>query len=392
MRILHLSHDNTFVARFSHLLEEVAPESSHYVILASSGELTHPIAAEHSVARTVVEAQQRMRELAAGAEVLLVHYMFPSWAGIVADLPPHLTVVWCGFGGDYAGTLRDPNAGLLAPLTSELQGRIAEPLTMRGRALRARRAWLGRNNGRNLRAASERARFFSAPVRADLGVFTARFPGFTGEFVQLNYGTAEELAPTRSTPIGEHVLVGNSATLPNNHLDVFARLSGLRSDGRKVIVPLSYGEPAAYREAVLAAGARLFGSDFVPVLDHLPLHEYQELVSSCEFVLMGHRRQQGLGNVLTALLGGATVLLDRLNPVFTELSAAGAHVGDLYNPAAVSLEQYRGDAEQQAANGALIRRLWGRAQVFENLRIALRAFSSAGVNRADDAGTPRSRS
>ena len=372
-RILHLTHDNVFIARFSRLIDEVAPGRSSYIILASGGALAHPVLGAVTITRTVAESRRAVLDAIADFDVLIVHYMFASWARIVTEVAPRITVVWSGYGGDYYGSTHDPYADQLGPRTAALRAEIAPTVRPHARIMRW---WQRRRSADALARAAAAADGFSAPVRADLEVFTARFPGFEGRYLQLSYSTAEVAAPARSRPSGENVLVGNSASLTNNHLEVFDWLSRLRTEGRTVVVPLSYGEPPAYRDAVIGAGRRLFGSDFAPVLEHLPLHDYQEMLSGCAFVLMGHRRQQGLGNVLSALLGGSAVVLDADNPVHRQLTQAGARFGRLYDPAARSLDDLAVSEAQCARNHEVVRRLRGRDRVLEDLRAALEVLGS----------------
>lgn len=367
-RILNLTHDNLFIGRFSRYMEEVAPGASDYAIFAPSGQLKHAVTGNLVIATSSVDT---VRDLVARTiddyDFLVVHYLMPEWAEMIPEIPSQVRVFWSGFGGDYYGSDASPDDGIMAPLTASLVKSWSPRLRITGRvAHRLAAYWRGAPKRRAVR----RVDAFSAPVPTDLAVMQDRYRGFRGEYVQLAYATADESAAGTQVPTGENILVGNSAGPSNNHLDVFEKLGRAKDPGRKVLVPLSYGEPQVYREAVIADGRRRFGDDFEPILDFMPLNEYNSLISSCSYVIMGHRRQQGLGNIISALLGGCTVLLDDSNPVFEFLSQRGAHLVPLGALSSGPIQRHRITEKNAAVNRNIVEGIWGRAAVLDNLRRA----------------------
>lgn len=366
-RFVHLGHDNAFLAAFSDYMESVAPKRSDYIIVASSAGMNHPPSGRvKTVVTTEAEAQAALLSSLDEYDVLVVHSMVRSWAQILPEAHRHLRTVWSGFGGDYYGSTRSPDDGLLGPQTDRLKRRLESRITL---SERFDKVWFRSIDRRTFRRAARATDFFSAPVSTDLTVFRRRFPSFRGEFVQLNYATAEESSPPSTAPTGDNVLVGNSASYANNHLEVFETLAAAGIDGRELIVPLSYGEPVEYREAVMSAGAKHFGSAFVPLLEKVPLDEYTRLLSSCSHFVMGHRRQQALGNVISGLMGGSALVLDPRNPIHEFLEAQGAHVGSLMRLSDTGLEGLTLGEEEQEQNRQIARQVWGRAAVLENLRV-----------------------
>lgn len=114
-----------------------------------------------------------------------------------------------------------------------------------------------------------------------------------------------------------NILLGNSGTPSNNHLDVFLKLSHIDLEDRLVIVPLSYGD-ISYSNKILELGRCLLGKNFYPLTEYMPKEKYNNLVSSCGIVIMNHRRQQGLGNILSQLWMGAKIFLNPLSPIYDE--------------------------------------------------------------------------
>jgi hypothetical protein len=121
---------------------------------------------------------------------------------------------------------------------------------------------------------------------------------------------------------GKAVLVGHSADPTNCHAEIFRRIAEQGLGEREVICPLSYGGQQSAKE-VVALGRRLFGVRFRPLLEMLPLPEYRRLLASVGIAIFGHRRQQGMGNIISLLAMGKTVMLRRDIESFPFLTGLG---------------------------------------------------------------------
>lgn len=115
---------------------------------------------------------------------------------------------------------------------------------------------------------------------------------------------------------GHDIIIGNSASLTNNHEYVMRILSRFSIGERRVVVPLSYSGKRGYVESVVKAGNSYFKENFVPLLKFMPLDEYNRLQMSIGIALYGNWRQEAIGNILVALYLGSKVFLSRVNPVY----------------------------------------------------------------------------
>lgn len=104
------------------------------------------------------------------------------------------------------------------------------------------------------------------------------------------------------------IQVGNSADPSNNHLEVFEKLACLPIDNFRVLVPLSYGDQK-HAGRVINEGRKFFGARFVPLIDFLPLDQYQEFLATVDVAIFNHNRQQGLGNLISLFGMGKKVYL-----------------------------------------------------------------------------------
>ncbi|HAW79865.1 MAG TPA: hypothetical protein DEO59_02795 [Balneola sp.] len=109
-----------------------------------------------------------------------------------------------------------------------------------------------------------------------------------------------------------NILVGNSSDPGNCHLEMFRALKeelakkGLQN--YNIVCPLSYGSDD-HAEKVIKKGELLFGSNFMPLTNFLPLDEYQKMLSSLDIALFNHRRQQAMGNIINLIGLGKKVFI-----------------------------------------------------------------------------------
>lgn len=104
------------------------------------------------------------------------------------------------------------------------------------------------------------------------------------------------------------ILVGNSATESNAHIDILSALERYRDEDIEIYAPLSYGDPE-YARKVSEAGKCAFGEKFVPVTKFMRFDEYMRFLSGMDMAIFNHSRQQGLGNTVALLGMGKTVYM-----------------------------------------------------------------------------------
>jgi dTDP-N-acetylfucosamine:lipid II N-acetylfucosaminyltransferase len=375
VRILHIGTDSPFLQFAAEAFEAVAPGANRYIVVTPAGgpALHRPASGDIVTVPNSARGVLSLLRQGADADLIVAHAMTVHAAAVFARAGRRAATVWSGWGYDYYGDDPGDGEGLYGPLTRELLDRLAasRPAAspIRSRVLAPWHSFSRRLVAR----AARRADFFSAPVPTDEPVFRRRYPQFHGRYAQLSYASLESSFDTHESAAqaGTGILIGNSATPSNNHLEAFDLLAGRDLGGRRVIVPLSYGD-AAYREAVLDRGAEALGAAFLPLVDRLPLDEYNALVAGCDVVIMNTRRQQAVGNIGTALQSGAQVVLDEANPVYTFLRRQGAAVrstAELSSPGAPFGGRLA--AEQLAGNQEIVRSFWGEQRVRSNVSALL---------------------
>ncbi|MDD3003988.1 TDP-N-acetylfucosamine:lipid II N-acetylfucosaminyltransferase [Flavobacterium sp.] len=124
----------------------------------------------------------------------------------------------------------------------------------------------------------------------------------------------------------KNLLIGNSGFKSGNHLDVFHAIKtfSIPTDAQ-VIVPLNYGE-SAYIQEILVSGKKHFKTMFYPLLNFMPLYEYNTLLESVGVAIFNNKRQQAVGNTIALLWFGTKVFLSNKNSFYHYLKRKGAIV------------------------------------------------------------------
>jgi hypothetical protein len=372
VNILHLAPDEKFIQFFSDVFGQLDGVANRYLVQADQNNpLVHVGGLDvWRVVGTEYFFSPAMAEDLAWADCLIVHYLGVDGAGMMRKAPSHVATVWSGWGGDYYGFMPGGERVLFGVETRRLLDNLQIPRQALSEKLlalaREVKHWAFERFV--VMPALGHADFFSAPIKSDFALLQqALGRRFTAEYTQLNYGSVEKTFLAGGERChGDNILIGNSATPTNNHLEIFQLLAVQDLAGRKLIVPLSYGQPE-YRDAVIEKGRAVFGDRFVPICDYMPLPEYNNLIAQCSVVVMNHRRQQALGNIGAMLHRGSKVFLDEGGPVYSFFKERGAHVfptsmlGKRNDHLFDSL-----DEQQVVLNREILELEWGHDRVMKN--------------------------
>ncbi|MFA5583984.1 MAG: TDP-N-acetylfucosamine:lipid II N-acetylfucosaminyltransferase [Bacteriovoracaceae bacterium] len=144
-----------------------------------------------------------------------------------------------------------------------------------------------------------------------------------------NIYSGHEQVETSVDNTKKKILVGNSATAANRHKEAFKELIQFKGQ-IELIVPLSYGNEK-YRKEIIKTGKEMFGEDFVPLTEFMPIQDYYKMLSKIDNVVFNHDRQQGMGNLIQLLGLGKKLFLDSSTPQFKLFQRLGVKVFDIQN-------------------------------------------------------------
>ncbi len=176
---------------------------------------------------------------------------------------------------------------------------------------------------------------------------------------------------------GENVWLGNSASICNNHLDMLLLLARKKCRkqlaGRKVITPLSYGEPWM-RSFVYKVGGFLFGNRFKPLLSFLPRNDYNALMLDCSTMMIGATEPLAQGNIITALWLGMRVYLSEKSMSYHFFKRIGAVVFSMEKDLSTFYFSSLTD-EEVRRNREVLSRVYGKEHVRQGAKDLVRALS-----------------
>lgn len=329
MRIVHLARDEKFIPLMISLFEEALPGQNRFVV-ARKRRATRRFVADAPQVTFREPWRLRLDMIGAdveGADLVVVHSMTRMFLPTLRSLSSACRIAWIGWGYDYYPLIERRLGLMTLPRTRALaegvggDGDEEQPGS-------ARQSWWRRLVPAKALAVASIAERIDVVVviPCDIDLLRAALPQLRARAHELPLITVEDAfdlgAPSMDGP---DILVGNSATSSNNHVEAFELLRRCLPANSRLVVPLSYGN-RAYGQRVAALGRDWFGERLDALLDWMPLEAYNRRLGSCGFVLMNHCRQQAAGNIGAALYKGATVYLRPENPLFGFYQRLGAHV------------------------------------------------------------------
>jgi len=177
----------------------------------------------------------------------------------------------------------------------------------------------------------------------------------------------------------DNLLLGNSATIENNHLDAFIRIKSIDVGNRLIYCPLSYGDSSyvSYGKHISSVGKKTFGEQFVPMTEFIPLKDYSDILDLCGNVVMYHIRQQAMGNVVMSLWKGARLFLLEENPIYGFLKEQGAIVYKISELDRIQdLPDYNTLANH---NRPILKRIYSRQQVLSEALALVNILKNKGL-------------
>lgn len=388
MKILHFAPDDKFVPFVQRTFETVFPGCNEYRIPIDSNESLRFVLPGHgvkAVERRYWYSQQLASDLA-WADCLVVNFMTPLFAAAVAKAPRDLLVVWVGWGNDYYKFIEPFLGNFHLPRTAELASklRINHPpihrrlLDLAKRGFEAPKGVLPYLANRMVSASGERRSIVHRAIKRidyvsvleeEKPLFEKAFPEFQKNYHRIQLYSAEDVfsvGPERMC--GTDILVGNSATPTNNHLELFDALEPVDLSGRRLIAPLNYGN-AIYGDEIARIGRDRFGDSFVPLRHFLPLDEFYNHIANCGTVLMNHVRQQAGTTVATALYKGAKVLLRNENPLLSFYRNMGVKLWSIQDELEKAARPFDEPSDaQRTSNRQILDSYWGHDAALASIR------------------------
>jgi len=373
MKTLHIIHDEKFIDTAYRIFEAVSPGNNLFLLVSENSTITY-------IKETPVNFINKNELLAASFisklnqyDMVVLHYLDDIKLQLLACAPGNIKFVWLGWGADYYDLIINNPCGLLKPLTQQIYYKHRKPLLIRAITKITRQLLSSKITKSEI---VNKVSYFAPVLLEDYKLIKDALPNFKPQFLSWNYGTLEDdmIKGLEEVSLsGDNILLGNSATYPNNHFDTLELIKNISLSDRKIYCPLSYGDPIL-KDEIIIKGTSLYGIDFIPITDFMPIEQYVQLISSCSIVIMNHLRQQALGNIVIMIYLGAKVFIDKQNPIYSFFKKEGAFVYSLDE--FISEYPQRLDMVSVEQNRHILQRHWSRKVILEKTKLLIETVTS----------------
>lgn len=124
------------------------------------------------------------------------------------------------------------------------------------------------------------------------------------------------------------VLLGNSDTPTNNHLEMLEVLKKFKAEAIKIVIPLNYGNKK-YGDIIEQRAIAIFGAEKILALrKFMDIAAYYQILDEVDIAVMNHYRTQAAGNTLALLYRGKKVYINEVSSTYKLLNTNGVVIGN----------------------------------------------------------------
>ena len=340
--IVHLFEDQKFVDNTIINFDSQSVDLNKYIVFSNTKYLKYVSSTDRVLVLPNSSYKLDFEFIYKDCQLLIIHFLTPIKLYILKHKPPHVKVLWSVWGGDAYDHFQKQD--FFEQLTQNIQ---KESIYQQLRFSKLYSLYhLIRYRVKPLKKEFNllnKIDFISTVLPYEFESINKEF-NLSLKYIDFNY-SAHKFKKSLSINLGNSIIIGNSATLSNNHLDVFEIVKNIKI---KVVVPLSYGAYGYedYKEKIISKGNMLFGDNFQAIEYFLPIKDYDEILMSSNTMIMYHIRQQALGNIYMALFLGMRVFLNKKSITYKYLKDEGMIVFDLKKESelvGVELDDYQKD-------------------------------------------------
>lgn len=189
-------------------------------------------------------------------------------------------------------------------------------------------------------------------------------------YESFNYSLTETLGQLKDHPFynGKDILIGNSASLSNNHLYVIEKIKNIEfTPDSRIIMPISYGGNYHYQEDIKKAYISKFGDSVEFISDYLPLYEYNKIFLRLKTMIMSAWRQESMGTIIMGLYLGIKIFLSEMSPLYLWMKKCGFIIWSLESASSEDFNQHLSN-EDKIHNRNLILLRYGEDVFAETLK------------------------
>ncbi len=347
---LHLMYDSIYCERYITFINGQFDNKKHLFIIMCDDkdtELKYVHTNSHNVIKmSIFEDIEELIQYMNKSSKVFIHYLFDYICELMCKFDIKSPTYWIVWGGDIYNYI---DTNLFDEHTVKLLESIGYKIS----------TTVNKDNIKNFyrKSAIRKINYILANIEGDIGEFGK---------IKENYITvAKHLPFIYPNPIDLNlldqcinddssishlkngykymVLVGNSSSAGNNHIDILYKMSKIESKDFCIVMPLSYGGIDKYVNKLIKEGKRLFGERFIPITDFLSPEEYFCLLKQVDIAIFNHNRQQAFGNMIALFCLGKKIYIKTnttLYPLLRMLNIDIYDVSDLDNASIENVVRY----------------------------------------------------
>ena len=321
IRVLHIAQDDKFVDGPLDAFESDGRFTNRCYIIVDSADY-HFKYIKKTERINLLYTKQMIKDLLRKKDYDAIYFHSLHNYHIFKFIPRDKIVIWWTWGYDIYGEERFLNIPLYKPLTQQYLRTLNSSPIVRLKQLIKKIPYVIDIRDGSRKRALKRIDYFQ-PVIHNEYLMMKELKGFKA--VEFYYPKAHQsyqvLIEGRMTNHNSDIIVGNSASVTNNHIDVWDKVHSFIPRGVNVIFPINYGDGdyAGYISDNIK-------SDTVNVRflkEFLPKNEYFDLVDNCGYAVFGVIRQQAMGNIFRCLAKGVKLFLYRDSVPYKYLASLG---------------------------------------------------------------------
>lgn len=320
--ILHIITDEKFIDIAYKVFEEAQPHQNSFMLITNNKKIKFIKDTPFELFSYYDFFTGKIAKHIDKFDVLIVHSLTKTAKLTLKYKKEHQKVVWIGWGFDYYNYITKNNFSSLLKMQTKILYRGSKSFYLHKLKYFIEDFLFDKNK------VFDKIDFFAPVIEEDFNLLQKSENNIRFTYLDWNYGNLEDYfikGFEDRTVNGNNILIGNSSSFENNHLDAFNLLDDLNLEDRIIYTPLSYGN-SNYKNNIIEVAEKKFQDNFVALTHYIPLEEYINIIISSPIVIMNHLRQQAVGNIIIMMYLGAKIFLDEKNPVYDFFKQQDAYI------------------------------------------------------------------
>ena len=348
MKILHLINDHQVIERTLGVYENLFPNQNEVLLFNRTSETKHL----HKYASCPLVTSKNLKKVAKAYDFsdithVIAHFMTMEKIDFIKYVPRNIHVCWEVYGYDLYNQFLEPNGykitytNPIPYLKYAFAQNYLRPLFKVALILKGYKYQFNWQKKRQFEYISNRIDSIQYCCRYDAQYIEEFSHRQIPSYEVFNYSLTEVLGDLKDSPFttGKKLLVGNSASVSNNHLYVLEQLQRIGiGETIQLIMPLSYGGTIKYADDVEKRFCDAFPQRVKTLRDYLPLHEYNKIFLEINSCIMSAWRQESIGTIILCLYLGIKVFMSNRSPLYKWLLECGFKLYELESTTCEFLE------------------------------------------------------